>query len=107
MTGVRPGVDHRATVAADVTPTSPQPVPLAQPDPPAPPPVSPRALKTVCAYCDAPAPRLYLLPLRARVGRHQDGPACHFCFLRLAGIKPDRRHLAPPDGALDGHAAKE
>lgn len=51
-----------------------------------------------CPFCNRPAPQLYVLPPRATRGRRA-APACYFCFLRLAGIKPNRRHLAPPSGA--------
>lgn len=52
-----------------------------------------------CAFCNSPAPRLYLLPPRAQVSRQRVGPACYFCFLRLAAIKPTRRYLAAPVNA--------
>ena len=46
-----------------------------------------------CRYCTSPAPRLYTLPSRVRPERRAAGPACYFCFIRVAGIKPTRRQL--------------
>ena len=44
-----------------------------------------------CRMCNAPSPRLYTLPPRARHNGRVAGPACYFCFIRATGIKPTRR----------------
>ena len=46
-----------------------------------------------CRMCNAPTPRLYTLPQRARHNGRVAGPACYFCFIRATGIKPTRRQL--------------
>ena len=50
-----------------------------------------------CRYCNAPASRLYVLPPRVRLENRASGPACYFCFIRVAGIKPTRKHLSPDE----------
>ena len=47
----------------------------------------------LCPFCSAPAPRVYALPPRISREHPQVRPACYFCYIRMAGIKPTRSRL--------------
>lgn len=61
------------------------------------------AANRLCQQCEADTARLYSLPTRLTGGR---GPrvVCHFCYIRLSGLRPtraalaDRAELASPAG---------
>lgn len=53
-----------------------------------------KASSTVsCPLCNAPAPGLYELPTRVARRLPLVRPACYFCYIRMAGIKPTRSRL--------------
>jgi hypothetical protein len=62
-------------------------------------------MREECHLCNAPAPKLYLLPPRVRQVRPSAGPACYFCFIRTAGIKPTRRQIVRPASVDEASAA--
>jgi hypothetical protein len=58
----------------------------------------------VCPFCSALAPRVYALPLRVSREHPPVRPACYFCYIRMAGIKPTRRQIVSahhPSGRAD------
>ena len=55
-------------------------------------------MREECHLCNAPSPRLYTLPPRVSQARPGVGPACYFCFIRVAGIKPTRRQIVSGGG---------
>lgn len=59
-----------------------------------------------CCYCNAPAPRLYRLPPRALRGLLRDGPACHFCYIKLSGIKPTKSRLVSASELAEGQETR-
>lgn len=54
-----------------------------------------------CAFCSSAAARVYELPTRVARTLPLVRPACYFCFLRMAGIKPTRTRLVGRAGAAD------
>jgi len=55
------------------------------------------AISRACQQCEAGAPRLYYLPTRWTGGGRGPRVVCHFCYIRLSGLRPTRAALA--DGA--------
>ena len=59
----------------------------------------------VCPFCSAPAPRVYALPPRISREHPRVRPACYFCYIRMAGIKPTRSRLISGRHRSDGAGA--
>jgi hypothetical protein len=47
----------------------------------------------VCPFCSATALHVYALPSRVSRELPHVRPACYFCYIRMAGIKPTRSRL--------------
>jgi hypothetical protein len=56
----------------------------------------------VCPFCSAPAPGVYALPPRVSREHPYVRPACYFCYIRMAGIKPTRSRLVSVGHRSDG-----
>jgi hypothetical protein len=56
----------------------------------------------VCPFCSAPAPGVYALPPRVSREHPHGRPACYFCYIRMAGIKPTRSSLVSVRDRSDG-----
>jgi hypothetical protein len=59
------------------------------------------ASASACTFCGSLWPRLYILPSRTVQQRCHNGPICYFCFVKMAGVKPTRKHLATRSIALE------
>ena len=49
-----------------------------------------------CEYCGFAAARLYAVPPVRRTDERTELAVCHFCYLRLRGIRPNRSVLVDP-----------
>jgi hypothetical protein len=62
-------------------------------------------MREECQLCNAPAPRMYVLPPRIRQARPAARSACYFCFIRVTGIKPTRRQIVSQSDVGSASAA--
>jgi hypothetical protein len=53
-----------------------------------------RSAAVSCPFCSTPAPCVYTLPPRVANTLPLIRPACYFCYIRMAGIKPTRSRIA-------------